>query len=252
MSNEDKHSVNQEPHLRNNGFDVDPSEKTAGEIKPMESSSETTRIDHTVWDEPTLNPAAREQIPDDAVTYERWLDRKISERSVLKSWQITVLVALSAGPWAVLGAIMSGNQSIWGIFAITVFAPAVEEIMKIAGLLWIIEKRPFLFASRFQIIVCALCGGLAFAVIENLIYLHIYIPNPPTTLVQWRWTVCTCLHCGCSVIAGLGMMRIWQTTMRERTRPQISNASTYFILAMVIHGCYNGFCIILEMAKFQF
>jgi RsiW-degrading membrane proteinase PrsW (M82 family) len=147
---------------------------------------------------------------------------------------------------------MSGGTSTFAVLSITIFGPLVEEVMKVAGLLWIVEKRPFLFTSRLQIIICALCGGLAFAVIENFIYLNVYVPNPPESLVQWRWTVCTFLHCGCSLIAGMGLIRVWTVTMRDRVQPNITNAARYLILAMVVHGVYNGFCVFLSLMKFQF
>ena len=252
MSKHNRHSVNDEPHLRGDSFEIDPSEAKAAQVSPTGDSSDTARIEHTVWSEPILTDKDRQQIPADALTYERWLDARISSRSVAKSWLLTLMVAVIAGPWAILGALMSGGSSTFAVLSVTIFGPLVEEIMKVAGLLWIVEKRPFLFTSRLQIIICALCGGLVFAVIENFIYLNVYVPNPPESLVQWRWTVCTFLHCGCSLIAGMGLIQVWATTMKDRVQPNIADAARYLILAMVIHGIYNGFCVFLSLIKFQF
>ena len=124
--------------------------------------------------------------------------------------------------------------------------------MKVAGLLWIVEKQPFRLTSRLQIILCACAGGLAFGVIENLIYLNIYIDNPSNSLVYWRWTVCTSLHAGCSIVAGLGIMRTWNITMLHREKPRLANATPYLVTAFVIHGVYNGFCLLLSITDFQF
>ena len=245
MSPDDDHSIENEPHLRHGGPD-----KVPGDM--AKASSDTSRIEHTVWDEPALNPAAREQMPADALTYEGWLERRIEERSVVSSWQITILVALVAGPLAVLGAIFNGSSSTLGALNLTVFGPATEEIMKVAGLLWIVEKRPFRFTSRLQIILCACAGGLAFGLIENLLYLKVFVDDPSESLTYWRWTVCTFLHSGCSIIAGLGIMRIWKNPMARREKPRLAHVTPYLVIAIVIHGVYNGFCLLLSLAEFQF
>ena len=103
-----------------------------------------------------------------------------------------------------------------------------------------------------QIVICALAGGLVFAVIENFLYLHVAIKNPPEWLIYWRWTVCVALHTGCSLIAGLGLMRIWADTTVNRVRPRLSLGSPLLLTAVIIHGCYNGFAVILSLAEQTF
>ena len=134
MSKSNRHSVNDEPHLRSDGFKIDPSEAQAAPISPASDSSDAARIEHTVWNEPSLTDKDREQIPADALTYERWLDARISSRSIAKSWLLTLMVAVIAGPWAILGALVSGGSSTFAVLSITIFGPLVEEIMKVAGL----------------------------------------------------------------------------------------------------------------------
>jgi RsiW-degrading membrane proteinase PrsW (M82 family) len=240
MSQDEDHSIENEPHLQKNGAGM------------ADALSETSRVEHTVWDEPALNPAARDQMPSDAITYARWLERKIEERSELFISMTPILVALVAGPLAILGTLFNGSSSYLGVLNLTVFGPATEEIMKVAGLLWIVEKQPFRFTSRLQILLCACAGGLAFGVIENLIYLNIYIENPPDSLVYWRWTVCTALHGGCSIVAGLGIMRVWKITMVKREKPRLAHATPYLVTAFVLHAAYNSFCLLLSIADFQF
>jgi hypothetical protein len=101
------------------------------------------------------------------------------------------------------------------------------------------KKRPYLFKSIWQILVAAAAGGLFFGVIENLIYLNIYIRSPTTQLVRWRWLVCTGLHLNCSFVAGVGLARIWDHAMRNRVPPQLGRGMPYFATAMLGHGLYN-------------
>ena len=243
----DDHGIEHEPHLRPGGFTPDPSEAKAAVPRARGDD-----VEHTVWDEPALDPRLSGRTPADALTYERWLVARHAATSPAKTWAVTFGIILAAGPWALLGALIGSPQLGFQVVMITVFGPLVEEIMKIALALWVVEKHPYLFRSRGQIALCALAGGLVFAVIENLIYLNIYIPDPPASLVQWRWTICVALHMGCSFIAAMGLMRIWSGTHRRRARPRMADGATYFIVAVVVHGAYNGLCIALEFLDYHF
>ena len=124
--------------------------------------------------------------------------------------------------------------------------------MKIAAALYVVELKPYLFRSPVQILICVLAGGLVFSVLENLLYQYVYISDPTPELLRWRWTVCVALHVGCSCIAGLGLRRIWLTTWRCKTQPQIALAYPYIVIAVIVHGSYNGFATLLDMFNFQF
>ena len=52
-------------------------------------------------------------------------------------------------------------------------------------------------------------GGDTFAVVENLLYIHVYNPEGTENFRLSRWTVCTALHTGTSTIAGLGLLKMW-------------------------------------------
>jgi RsiW-degrading membrane proteinase PrsW (M82 family) len=214
------------------------------------------------------------------LTYAEWLDWRIATTPVAQTWLVTLAIVLAAGPWGVLGALFENmTAGAWGLIAVTVIAPVVEETMKVAIALWVIEKRPYLFRMPVQILLCALAGGLAFAFIENLMYLNVTIPGyletqgletqgletqgletqgsestqPVSTavstgLARWRWTVCTGLHATCSFLAGLGLVRMWSHATRHRARPKIAHAAPMIITAMLCHGLYNGAVTIAELA----
>jgi len=242
-------SIEHEPHLRDMPHAGDPSELRAERILQADAarSSADDAPDHTVWDEPVLSTELAGEATAGQVTYARWLERKIDETSPTTSWLTTLLVVLVAGPWGVFGAMMGGVEGGGsGVAMYTIFGPVTEEIMKITAALWIVEKKPYLFRSLGQILLCALAGGAAFAFIENLMYLYVYVPDPSIALVNWRWTICVGLHVTWSFIAGVGVARIWDNAIRNRQRPQLALGVPWFVLAMAGHGMYNGLVIMAE------
>ena len=204
-------------------------------------------VENTVWDEPGLDPSLT-GTPDAAqITYARWLVRHISQTNAAKSWLVAILLALAAGPFAVVGTLLSGGGSVFGIVMLVVIGPLTEELMKTAAIALTVEKKPYLFHSTLQILFCALAAGLAFAAIENLLYIYVYIENPTPTLILWRWTVCVALHTGCSLIAGFGVARVWKDVMKNHTPPKLGLMTPLLITAAVVHGVYNASALLIEM-----
>lgn len=260
-------SIEHEPHLRPVVHGTDPTEAKAEQLLANEESraSIDDSVEQTVWDEPALSNELVGPSNGPRLTYAEWLDWRISTTPVVRTWLVTLAVVLAAGPWGVLGAIIENTVAgAWGLIGIAVVAPVVEETMKVAIALWVIEKRPYLFRMPFQILLCALAGGLAFAFIENLIYLNVYIPGAAETnggeytqaisspvltdLATWRWTVCTGLHATCSFFAGLGLIRMWSHAITHHTRPKIAHAAPMIVTAMIGHGLYNGMATIAELS----
>jgi DHA2 family multidrug resistance protein-like MFS transporter len=97
-----------------------------------------------------------------------------------------------------------------------------------------------------------MAGGLAFAAIENVLYATVYLVDPTPGLLRWRWTVCVALHATCSTVAGLGLVRIWSTTVATSTRPRLSLGSPFLVAAIVLHGGYNAIAVLLDALAFQF
>ena len=57
---------------------------------------------------------------------------------------------------------------------------------------------------------------------------------------------------GCSFVAGLGLMRIWSQPIEQHTRPQLSAGAPLMVAAIVIHGAYNAFALLLEILGMPF
>ncbi len=219
-------------------------------FEPTFNTGAAPAVEHSVWDEPTVprhlaGAAARDPAH---VTYARWLDDGRARWGFAKSWGLTLLVALAAGPWAVAGALFNGGASLSGTLMLVVFGPLTEELMKIAAVFLVIEKWPFAFRSSIQVVLCCVAGGLAFAAIENLLYLFVYVPEPSPRLVLWRWTVCVALHTGCSLLAGLGAARVWRRVWTDRAPPRLALAFPFVVAATVVHGLYNATTYVLELS----
>ncbi len=240
-------SVHREPHLRGEGYRADPSEaKTDAREARRRPPSEAEAVDQSVYDEPAFSAELAGPAAKGGLTYRGWLEQGRERVSVEGSWGLTLLLALAAGPWAVLGAMLSEWQSWLGALVLVAFAPVAEEMMKVAAALYVVEKRPFLFRSAAQIMLTVLAGALVFSVVENLLYLHVYVRHPSAALIAWRWTVCVALHTGCTFIAGLGLVRIWRDAWERMDRPRLPLGSPYLMTAIVLHAVYNASALLLE------
>lgn len=200
-------------------------------------------IEHEVWSEPGLMPDAH---PENAwQTYSGQLRLNWQNASPAASWLTVAGLVCVAGPFAVLSAFLKTASFSFAVAAI-VMAPLVEELGKAAAPLMTLERWPYRFVSGAQLVFVCVCSGLVFASIENLLYLHLYVKHPSAAFAAWRWTVCTALHAGCSLIAGLGLRRVWLATRSSLTRPDISKAAPYFITSMALHGAYNALALLLQ------
>ncbi len=259
-------SIQHEPHLGPFAHETDPTEAKAKRLLADEASRATIddAVEHTVWDEPALSNELVDPGDGPRLTYSQWLKWRVATTPAKRTWFITLLIVLAAGPWGVLGALLQNTVAVgWGLIGVAIVAPVIEETMKVAITLWVIEKRPYLFRTSFQILLCALAGGLAFACIENLMYLKVYIPadwetdggeytlaatsSAAADLATWRWTICTSLHVTCSFLAGLGLARMWSRSVTHLTSPKIAHAAPLIIAAMIGHGLYNGIVTIAEL-----
>lgn len=184
--------------------------------------------------------------------YAQWLVGKLASTSPVKTWAVTLGVVLLSGVWAVLGSFLKANVGGGGFFAVAVWGPVTEEVMKVALIAVVIERAPYLFSARAQILLAAIGSGLMFAVIENFLYLFVYIDNPDTTTVIWRWTVCVALHVGCTLLAGVGAVVVWRRQMAELRRVPMPIDIRYLVAAIVIHGVYNGTVTLLQVAGAAF
>lgn len=244
-------SIWKEPHLAKKDFSPAPGDEPAEGSTPQKLSDED-RLEHGVWDEPALSGELAGGPPPGEPTYGKWLAERRAVTGIGRSCLVTFLLALGTGPFAVLGAFWGSGETLFSVSAVVVFGPIIEEVMKTALAMYVVEKKPFLFLGSWQIVLCGLAGALAFASIENLLYLHVYIPGASQGLVRWRWTVCVALHISCTLIASLGLVRVWRDLWKRLARPQVSLVYPYLVAAVIVHGAYNAFALVLSAAQYQF
>jgi RsiW-degrading membrane proteinase PrsW (M82 family) len=236
----ESHSVYDEPQFRGDSFVGDPADAPA----PQEKHD--LPVGQGAWDEPALSQDLAGERPAHVQTYAQWLATNVASFSWAKSWGITLALALGSGLWAVVGAMLSQVQSnsAGSILLIVVFGPLAEEMLKASAALIAIEKWPYVFRSPAQIVFCCIAAAFGFAVLENLLYLRLYISEPTSFVIWWRWTVCLLLHTGCSTIASMGLVRIWRQTMATETQPRVALGTPYFITAATVHGVYNFIAVL--------
>jgi RsiW-degrading membrane proteinase PrsW (M82 family) len=189
------------------------------------------RLEHSVWEEPHLPP----RHPGAQTPYARAYSEKIHTTTSLSSWGTTLGAALVGGPLGVLGAFLYG----FGPLGPFVWGPTAEEVLKIGAIAMVVETRPYLIRHGYQIVIAAALSAFAFAVIENLLYLNVYLPEHSELLAGWRWNFASLLHVSASLVASLGLVKIWRDSRTDLTRPQFTRALGYLIAAIIIHGGYN-------------
>lgn len=219
----------------------DPSVR--GEPHFREDSGETGSVD-SVWDEPSLAPELAGPPPEGAATYANRLLAAKSRTPRYRTWLVTGAVALAAGPWAVLGAFLGAQGADSAVLVVVVVAPLTEEVLKVSAPLLVVEIWPHLFSCASQILLASVASGFVFAAIENVIYLYVYIPQPSEELIRWRWTVCVAVHVVCSLVAGVGVAKVWRGVWARLSRPRLESAFAYIAAAAIAHGAYNAFATV--------
>ena len=187
----------------------------------------------------------------DVPSYQNWLRQRIESTSPQKAWLVAIAAALLGGPWAVLAALthtspgLPAGQTV--LVLALVFGPVVEEVMKIGTAACVVEVRPYLFRRVEQVQIATVGSALLFAVIENIIYLKVYIPNPSIELMLWRWTACVALHIGCTLISTRGLVRVWQRVITEHRPPRLTDGFSALVTAIVLHSSYNAAAILFSV-----
>lgn len=184
--------------------------------------------------------------------YAQWLKRSSHETAWAKRWAVLVGIVLCGGLLSILGTFV--GQFAYGpatgaiaVVAMVMIGPTVEELMKIGLALIVVETRPAWFASTRSIWIATIASAFGFAAIENLIYLNIYVPNPPSWLIGWRWSVCVALHVSATAIATIGLTKMWSGCVTRLTPPRAKELYPFVLTAIIVHGAYNALALGLEL-----
>ena len=236
-----------EPHL---GQITDPIDSADGddlEDEPIRASEvEPETVEHSIADEVALASAGL--VPDHIIGFAR--DARVKREQTSGTLRVLVMLGLVilSGPAAVLAALGQGifdgptGSSAW--YAV-VIAPPVEEMLKVALLLWVAERKPWLLSSA-GILLTGIASGLAFGAIENLMYLAADGGRTPW-LAGWRWGFTMPLHAACSLIAAFGIMRAWQRTWTSGQRLETANIVFFLVAAILVHACNNAIATLVSI-----
>ena len=154
------------------------------------------------------------------------------------------LVAAGGGVLGVLGAIIQ-ELSQASLLLIFVAAPMIEEVMKPSGVYLLLALRSEVLTSRIYTALLSALGGLSFAVVENIIYLHFYFPEHTPTLVVFRYSACLSMHMVCSFIVGFGVNQKLLASVRGEI-PFLQGNKKFFIIPMIMHSLFNIMAVLLE------
>ena len=219
-----------------------PNDNPLGLEATVEYTGESVDVqaERTVWDEPGLGSFASQQ-EKDSLTYANWLSARIRTWPEGKSWLVTLGVALCSGPWALLTSLayifkVGGHTSDAIIYC--GFMPLVQEICKIAILLWIIEKRPYFFTGWFQIFVSTMASTVVFVTVLNLV--ETLNPFSPDKQLDWiiAWTAFFGMHLITGLFASLGLEKVWRGCITTLKPPKLEAGYRWFMTAYLIHVAY--------------
>jgi RsiW-degrading membrane proteinase PrsW (M82 family) len=241
MTKDKYFSIEHEPGLTGGPCQPDPAERRAAPGSGPPSEMEVLR--DSVADEPAL-PRYR-----DPSEWAGWLARKRGQCTRAGSLGVTLLAAVAGGPFAILGALMAGQQGAGPILYAIVLAPVIEELLKQSGMTFLLEKKPYRLFAAWQFVLAAIVSGLAFGAIENLVYVGrlaaVLSPSQLAQVIAFRWVVCTPLHAGWAAIASLGLVRVWKKQVRDGRPADLSAAFPFLLVAMMLHGAYNAWAMLL-------
>lgn len=232
---EEYFDINAEPSRFKGRFEADQSEQTVPAIDGHEDEISTIR--DSVMNEPAFTGRLEQ------TELTAWLAVKRAQCTLAGNVWVTLAAALIAGPFAVVGAFTTGQQTAFRMLYMVLFAPIIEELLKQSGMIYLLEKKPYRIFSSTQFIAAAVISSVVFATIENLLYLNFYT-NPESMenfadFCAFRWAVCTALHVICSIIASFGLVKVWKKQLADGRAADLAGGFKFFLVAIIIHGLYN-------------
>lgn len=154
-------------------------------------------------------------------------------------------LALLSGLFAIVSAII--RQLTIGmpdLLAAVMVAPPVEEILKIAIPIMVLEHRAHWLSRGKDLVWFAIGSALVFSVVENLLYIFVYLENPSAELLLWRWTACTTMHVAATGLSGVGLMRAYERGLRIGCKPRFVWEWPWLIGAIAVHMAYNAYAVL--------
>jgi len=163
-------------------------------------------------------------------------------------WYIfAALVAIAGGVLGIFGAIVQELRAGGWLLLPILGAPVIEEALKPAGVYILLARWPFVLRDRLFTAFLSALGGLTFGIVEAVVYVTIYVDNPPDWFVTYRFTLPLIIHTTGSFIVGLAINRSLVDWAQGRA-PLPKRSRNLYFTAMALHGIFNTVAMALSFA----
>lgn len=168
----------------------------------------------------------------------------LKERNRASHAGALVGLMLLSGLFSILTAILRQlTIGLPNILAAVVVAPPVEEILKVAIPIMVLEHRAKWIGRGQDFLWFVLGSALLFGIVENILYTFVYLDNPSSALLWWRWIACTTMHLVASGLAGVGLMRAFNRAQRTDEKARFVWEWPWLVGAIAVHMVFNTFAV---------
>lgn len=157
---------------------------------------------------------------------------------------VSVAGALVAAPLAVIQELRSAV----GLVLLPFFAaPAIEEILKPAGVYLLLGRWPCLVRGQLHAALLAALAGLTFGLLESAAFVTVAVEKPTRAFIAYRFSAPVAMHATASFVAGSGIGPNLVTWARGGS-PLPRRAVWGFGAAIALHAAYNVAAVALSAA----
>ncbi len=157
---------------------------------------------------------------------------------------VAIGLAVAGGVLGIAGAAVQELRAGGGLALAFIGAPIIEEALKPSGVYIALARWPSIMRGQMYTALLTALAGLTFGVIESLVYVTLYVSDPPEWFTAYRFTVNPAVHAAASFLVGLGLNRAVIDWAYGRA-PLPRRSRDLYLAAVVLHGAYNAAVTIL-------
>ncbi|HEU4759802.1 MAG TPA: PrsW family glutamic-type intramembrane protease [Dehalococcoidia bacterium] len=151
---------------------------------------------------------------------------------------LAVAVAVLGGLLGIAGAFVGEVRSANFLLLPFLGAPIIEEVFKPAGVYLLLIRWPHLLRGRLHTAALAALAGLAFGLVEAVVYITVYVSEPSGWFVVYRFSLPLVLHTTASFIVGLGINQGLLAWVRGGS-PMPKASRNLYVAAIALHAAFN-------------
>ena len=151
---------------------------------------------------------------------------------------LALAVVLLGGVLGILGAFVQEIRAGGLLLLPFLGAPIIEEIAKPCGVYLLLARWPRMLRGQLHTALLAAAAGLSFGLVEALVYLEVYVPDPPDWFVTYRLSLPLILHAAASFTVGLGINRgLLDWAARGSPLPRATR--NFYLAGIGLHAVFN-------------